>query len=197
MKRIALFVFLAGATLCAQEQAEPAKEGHEAAAHESEDATLPAKWVNFAILASGIGFLAVKYGGPALSGQQRQILDRMSLASRRAEAARAQADAMDKRISGLQDEVESIRQKAVTELASESARLEQETAQLLVKAEQSAEQEIASAAKLAAQQLKATAAKLALELAAQKIRTRMTAGTQGVLVDRFTQNLGDSRELRG
>ncbi|WP_321473664.1 hypothetical protein [uncultured Paludibaculum sp.] len=197
MKRIALLLLLAGGALWAQEHAEPAKEGHEAAGHEGSDPTLPAKWVNFAILAAGLGFLAVKYGGPALTGQQRQILDSMSQASRRAEAAKVQADEMDQRISGLQIEVEAIRQKATGELAAEAARLEQETAQLLVKVEQTAEQEISSAAKLATQQLKATAAKLALNLAAQKIRSRMTVGTQGVLVDRFTQHLGDSRELRG
>lgn len=202
MKRIALLLMLAGATVWAQEHAEPAKEGHEAAGHESggheaSDPTLPAKWVNFAILASGLGFLAIKFGGPALKGQQEQILDKMNQASRRAEAAKVQADEMDKRISGLQVEVDAIRQKAATELAAEAARLEKETEQLLAKVEQTAEQEIASAAKFATQQLKATAAKLAVELAGQKIRARMTAGTQGVLVDRFTQHLGDSRELRG
>jgi F-type H+-transporting ATPase subunit b len=202
MKRIALLLMLAGATVWAQEHAEPAKEGHEAAGHETggheaSDPTLPAKWVNFAILASGLGFLAIKFGGPALKGQQEQILDKMSQASRRAEAAKVQAAEMDKRISGLQVEVDAIRQKAATELAAEAARLEKETEQLLAKVEHTAEQEIASAAKFATQQLKATAAKLAVELAGQKIRARMTAGTQGVLVDRFTQHLGDSRELRG
>ncbi len=197
MKRIALLLMLAGATVWAQEHAEPAKEGHEAAGHDGSDPTLPAKWVNFAILASGLGFLAIKFGGPALKGQQQQILDKMSQASRRAEAAKVQADEMDKRISGLQVEVDAIRKKAATELAAEAARLEKETEQLLAKVEQTAEQEIASSAKFATQQLKATAAKLALDLASQKIRSRMTAGTQGVLVDRFTQHLGDSSELRG
>lgn len=198
MKRIALLLMLTGATLWAQEHAEATKEGqHEAAGHEGADPTLPAKWVNFAILAAGLGYLAIKIGGPALKGQQQQILDKMDQAARRAEAAKAQADAMDQRVSGLQTEVEAIRKKAATELAAEAGRLEKETEQLLVKVEHTAEQEIASAAKLATQHLKATAARLALDLASQKIRSRMTPGTQSVLVHRFTQHLSDSRELRG
>lgn len=197
MKRMALLLLLtAGGALWAQEPSESTKEMHETAAEREEAPMLP-KWVNFAILAAGIGYLAIKIGGPALSGQQRQILDSMSHASRRADAAKAQADEMEKRIAGLSGEVEAIRHKAAAELKAEAARLEAETAQMLAKVDQSAEQEIASSAKLATQQLKATAAKLALDLATQKIRSRMTEGTQGVLVDRFTQHLGDSRELRG
>jgi F-type H+-transporting ATPase subunit b len=196
MKRVTMLLAFAACSLWAQEHGQEAKEagGHEAAAqeggHEAGGENLAAKWVNFAILAAGLGFAAVKFGGPALKSQQKQILDDLNLAATRAEAAAAQAAEIDRRVAGLPDEISAVRQKAEAELAAESVRIQADTEHGLAKLAQSAEQEVASAAKLARQQLKAEAARLALQLAEQKIQARMDAGSQGKLVDRFIGNLG-------
>jgi F0F1-type ATP synthase membrane subunit b/b' len=200
IKRLSLLLALAAASLWAQESHEPgsghAAPAHESAGHESGDPYLPAKWLNFAILAAGLGYLAIKIGGPALRSQQAAILDQLGAASRRAEAAGAEAAEIDRKVSGLGAEVANIRQRAEAEMAAEVQRFETETAQMLAKLQQAADIEIASAAKHARQQIKATATQLALDLAVQKLRTRITPATQSALVARFVGQLKDSPGAR-
>lgn len=206
MSRFAILLALAAAAAWAQEShgasheakgPEAAGHGssshesssHEGGRHEAGDPFLAAKWVNFALLAGALGYLAVKVGGPALRGQQKAILDQLGAASRRAEAAAAEAAEIDRKVSGLEDEIENIRRKAQAELAAEVQRFEAETAQMLAKVRQAAELEIASAAKHATKQIRATATGLALELAAAKLGERMSADAQGALVSRFVEHL--------
>jgi F0F1-type ATP synthase membrane subunit b/b' len=201
MKRFALLLALAAASLWAQESHQPAtgheNTSHEAASHESAghdqgDPLLPAKWLNFGILAAGLGYAAIKFGGPALRGQQAAILDQLNSASKRAEAAAAEAAEIDRKVSGLGAEVSIIRQKAEAEMAVEVQRFEAETAQMLAKLQQAADLEIASAAKHAREQIKATVTQLALNLAVQKLRTQITPATQSALVARFVGQLKNS-----
>lgn len=198
MKRAALLLFLS----CAVWATPPVPAVHavqaEAGGHGgSADPLLPAKWVNFAILAGALGFVAVKFGGPALRGQQKAILDDMNAAATRAEAAAVEARAIEQKISGLGAEVAIIRDKAQTELAAQAARMEQETAKSMERLAHAAEQEVAAAAKFARAELKAEAARLALELAQQKVKARMSADVQGALVDRFVANLNTQPGAQG
>jgi len=193
VKRLAFLLFLSCA-LWANPEAEAGAHG---GGHSQGDPLLPAKWVNFAILAGALGFVAVKFGGPALRGQQQAILDGMNAAAKRAEAAAEEAKGIEQQISNLGGEVELLKAKAQKELAAEAARLEQETAQSIQKLTQAAEQEVASAAKFARTELKSEAARLALELAKQKVQARMTNEAQAALVDRFVANLNTQPGARG
>jgi len=188
VKRLVLLLFVSCA-LWANPEAE-------AGAHGGGDPLLLAKWVNFAILVSALGYVAVKFGGPALRSQQQAILDGMNAAAKRAEAAAAEAKVIEQKIAGLGGEVAELRGKAKVELAAEAVRLEQETALAIQRVAQAAEQEVLSAAKFARAGLKAEAARLALELARQKVQARMTAGTQAALVDRFVAKLNIQPEAR-
>ena len=192
VKRLAFLLFISLAAW-ANPEAEAGAHGE----HGGGDPLLPAKWVNFSILAGALGFVVVKYGGPALRGQQQAILDGMGAAAKRAEAAAAEAKVIEQRISGLGAEVAILKDKAQAELAAEAARLERQTAQSIEKLTQTAEHEVASAAKFARAELKAEAARMALELAKQKVQARMNAEAQGVLVDRFVANLNTQPEARG
>ncbi|GEM_PF-1065870 len=198
MKRLVSLLAFTAISLFAQEGHEAQQEGagHESAAHESGDPYVTYKWFNFAILAAGLGYLAVKFGGPALRNQQQDILDQLNQASKRAETAAAEAAEVDRKVSGLQAEIEAIRRKAAAEMTAEVARSEKETAQLLAKVEQAGLQEIASASKHAQQQLKAQAAQLAIELAAQKVSAQMNPEIQSALVGRFVDRLKQSPEAR-
>lgn len=198
MKRLAMLLTLAAAGVWAQEGHAPAGHeaagGHEAAEHHEGDPLLPYKWVNFGILAAGLGYLAVKAGGPALRGQQQAILDQLGAAAKRAEAVAAEAAEIDRKVSGLDSEIETIRQKAQAEMDAEVKRYEVETAQMLEKVKQASELEIASATKHATAQIRATATALALELASQKLSQRMSSEAQGALVDRFVKHLNGPRQ---
>ena len=185
MRRLILALLVAGGTALASETAHG--EGH------GGDPMLMYKWINFAILAGGLGWVAVKAGGPALRGQQAKILDDMSAAARRAEAASAEAVAIEQRIAGLDAEVAAIRTKAEADLKAESERIQTETAGLLAKVEAAAGQDLTSAVEEARRELKAHAARLALDLAVEKAKARMTGEAQSALTARFTAWVGETK----
>lgn len=153
------------------------------------DPLLTSKWINFAILAGGIGYLFVKNAFPAFRQQQREILDSMNQASKQAAQVAAQAKEVDDRIANLNREIEALKQKSLVEMQNEAKRLEEETAAAMAKLEHSAETEVASAAKSAQKELAAAAAEMALALARKKVSERMNPAMQASLVDRFTTNL--------
>jgi len=183
MRKLVLFLVVACAAFAAE-------EGGAAKAHEGGDQLLQ-KWVNFAILAGGIGFVAVKAGGPAFRAKKQEILDGLAEGTRRAEAAAEKAAEIDRRMAGLQDEVAVLRDKANAEMAAEAERLRRETAENIAKVEHGAELDIASSAKAARQDLKAYVADLALDLARQKVAAKMDDTTQATLVDRFARGLNN------
>jgi len=182
MRKLVLFLVFACAAFAADGGAAKEEDGGK---------VLFQKWVNFAILAGGIGYIAVKTGGPAFKAQKQQILDGLSEGTRRAEAAAEKAAEIDRRMAGLQDEVAGVRAKADSEMSAEAERIRQETAEQIAKVQQSAEAEIASAAKTARQDLKAYVADLALDLARQKVAAKMDDRQQAALVDRFARGLNN------
>jgi len=147
------------------------------------------KWINFAILAGGLGYIAVKSGRPALRGRAMEIVDSLAAARDRSEETARKAAEMDRKIAGLQAQVETVRQEAKQEMDREANRIQAETVELFAKVEQHAQQEIASTVSAAKKELKAHSAELALELARQKLRTRLNPQTQDSLVDGFIRSL--------
>lgn len=161
--------------------------------HDGGDPFLVKKIINFAILAIAIGYLIVKTLIPALKGQQKDILDKLGAASRRAEEAAAQAAEMDRKIAGLNTEVAALREAATHEIQAESARIEKETAAQLEKIRQSVELETASAVKAARQDLKAYSAELAIGLARTKVAAGLDDAAQQRLVSSFTSGLNAAK----
>jgi F0F1-type ATP synthase membrane subunit b/b' len=169
-----------------------ASEGEHGAAA-SGDPLLPYKLLNFAILATGLGYLFIKFAFPAFRGQQKSIVEGMQQAQRQAEAAEAKARAMDARIANLSQEIEELRKHAAEEMQAEVKRVEADTAAALAKLDERTAQEIAAAAKAAQKALQAHAADLALDLARQKVAARMDSATQNTLVARFVEKLSRER----
>ena len=186
MRKVVLFIAFAGLALAAE---------NGAAGKGKEPNYLVANWVNFAILAGGLGYVIVKKGGPVFRAQQLGITERLEEGARRAEAAAAKAAEVDRRMADLQAEIEALRVKAQVEMQAEAERIGEQTAQALAKIGQGAEQEIASITKTARQEVKAAAAMLALDLARQKVTARMDEPTEAALVSRFTRDLGSPQHL--
>jgi F0F1-type ATP synthase membrane subunit b/b' len=92
-------------------------------------------------------------------------------------------------VKALGADIDKFRAQAKIEMEQEAARIRQETAHQIEKLQKQAEQEIESAGNLATRALSAYAAKLALDLAEQRIRTRLDASTEAGLVDDFTKDL--------
>jgi F-type H+-transporting ATPase subunit b len=186
----ALILVASAGLLAAQEhESEAAKEAGEnptAGEHGKLEAW---KWVNFLILAGGLGWLAKKNAGPFFASRSRQIRKQMVEADEvRAEAERRSAE-VDRKLANLKAEIEGLHREAQAEAESEGRRYQEETAADLAKIEAHAQQEIAAAGKQARLELRRYSAELALGLAGQKIRARMTPGTQAALVQKFVKDL--------
>ncbi len=177
MKRALLVMMLAGA-LHAQ--------GKEAAA---KDELIVWKWANFILLAAGAGYLLNKHLPPFFRSRTTEIQKDITEAQQQKQAAEKRASEMDARLNSLGADIEKFRAEAKIEMEQEAARIREETAHQIEKAQKQAEQEIESAGNLATRELREYAAKLALDLAEQRIRTRLDANTEAGLVDDFTRDL--------
>jgi F0F1-type ATP synthase membrane subunit b/b' len=177
-------MLLFGATAIFAQEKAPEKE--ETAA---EDKMLVWKWANFAIIVVAAGYLISKHGPPFFSSRTSDIQKDITEAQQQKQAAEKRAAEMDACLATLGAEIEKFRAQSKIEMELESARIRQETAKHIEKLQKQAEQEIESASTLASRELNAYAAKLALDLAEQRIRTRLDATTEAALVDDFTNDL--------
>jgi len=147
------------------------------------------KWINFGILAAGLGYLAVKQGGPFFAARKNEIAHALTDAERIKIESEKQVAEINKRISNLDGELASLRAAAKQEMDAERVRSQQETEALVTKMKAHAQDEIQSAAKQATAELRAFSSQLALKLAQDKIKARMDAPTQGRLVTAFAGDL--------
>jgi len=150
------------------------------------------KWANFFVLAGGLGYLAVKNAGPFFLSRSQQIRKDMVEAQEARRQAEARAADVDRRLASLEGEIASLRAESLNEAESETERLARQTAAEIAKIQAHAEQEITAAGKAARSELKRYAAELAVQLAEQRIRSRMTPETQEALVRGFVRDLEPS-----
>ena len=190
MTRLLLSTALVSALAFAQH--EPAAGEHKAEVtgekHEAEPNVLW-KWLNFAVLAGGLGYVMAKHAPAFFKARTDEIQKGIADATEMRKEADSRAAAMDKRMANLEAEIADLRSHAKSEIAAEANRVSAETAELLAKIQAHAEREIASAAKGATIQLKAFSAKLALELAEEKLRGRMTPTNDRELIGDFLKGL--------
>jgi F-type H+-transporting ATPase subunit b len=147
------------------------------------------RWANFAILAIGAGYLLGKHLPVFFKSRSAEIQRDITDAQAQKLAADKRAAEMDARLKSLGADIEKFRAESKIEMGQEAVRIRQETAQQIEKMQKQAEQEIESAGNLASRGLREYAAKLALDLAEQRIRTRLDAGTEAGLVEDFTKDL--------
>jgi F-type H+-transporting ATPase subunit b len=147
------------------------------------------KWANFAVLAGGLGYLVKKNAGPFFDGRSQQIRKDMVEAQEARRQAEARAADVDRRLASLDTEIAALRGESQKEAQSETERLARHTAAEIAKIQAHSEQEIASAGKAARMELKRFSAALAIQLAEQRIRSRMTPETQEALVRGFARDL--------
>jgi F-type H+-transporting ATPase subunit b len=146
-------------------------------------------WVNFVLLAGGLGYLIKKHGGPYFA--QRSLEIRKGMVE--AEAARAASDVkvaeVDRRLASLQADIEALRVSAKQEAEADAQRVRRAAAAEMAKIQSHAAEEIASAGKSATLELRRYSADLALGLAEQKIAARMSPETQDRLVRGFVATM--------
>ena len=188
IRRGALILLLGLAFACgvpAQERAESKESKQES----SEDSLLMWKWANFAILVIGLGYLIGKNVPPLFRKRAQEIEQSIADAARQKKDAEARAAAMDQRLASLGAEIEQLRSDARAQATAESQRIGKETQDRLARIQSQSAAEIAMLTRAGRDQLRRYAAGLALDLAEQRVRSRVTPDTQGTLVDGFLQDL--------
>jgi len=146
-------------------------------------------WANFAILAGALGYLIVKKGGPWFKARSLAIRKGIAEAEEIREEAEARAAEVDRKMAGVEAEIEALRDHARQEQAAEAERIRQQTVVDLARIQEHATREIDAAGKSAHLELKRYAAQLAVDLAEQKIRRQLTPALQSVLVENFARDL--------
>lgn len=187
MKRVILAAALLFGTAVGYAQESAAQKLEEK--EETSDKWIAWRWANFGLLAIGIGYLLRKNMPPFFQARTTDIQKDITDAQATKQAAEKRAAEMDARVKALGADIDKFRAQAKIEMEQEAARIRQETAHQIEKLQKQAEQEIESAGNLATRALSAYAAKLALDLAEQRIRTRLDASTEAGLVDDFTKDL--------
>ena len=188
-RRLLLAIAISAGAVYAQESAgkvEPKTE-----THAEEDNTW--EWINFGLLAIGLGYLLGKTMPPFFRSRTDDIQKDIVEAQATKREAEQRAAAIEQRVSALGADIEAFRMQARGEMEQEAARIREETARLIQKVQRQAGLEIETAGKAARRDLQTYAAKLALDLAEQRIRTRLDAATGKGLVEDFVHNLETTR----
>jgi F0F1-type ATP synthase membrane subunit b/b' len=156
---------------------------------EPSDPWLGWKWANFAILALGLGYLIRKHAPGFFRQRSQDIQQGIVEAAQVKKDAEARAAEIDRRLAGLEGEIAGLRAGAKAEIAAEGERIGRETEQRLKRIETQSAQEVALMARNARAELRKFSAQLALDLAQQRIGSRMTKDAQDGLVDGFLRDL--------
>jgi len=183
VRRLLLAAALACIPLAAQEKP---VEGQTAT--ESEPSSVW-KWANFVILAGGLGYLMAKHLPALFAARSKEIQKGISESQKMKQDAERRSAEMDARLKSLGADIERFRTESAAEMQQEGERIGRETAAEIKKIEEHAGVEIDAAGKTARRQLKEYSAELALELAEQRLRTRMDSATESTLVDGFVKDL--------
>lgn len=147
------------------------------------------KWVNFGILAAGLGFLAIKFAGPAFQARGQAIRKELDLARKVKSDSEAKVAEIERKLGNLSSEIDSVRRESREMITRESEKVSRETAQMLERANAQTEQEIVSLTNAARKDIKAEAARFALQLAEQRVAQGLTPETQSSLVSAFADDL--------
>jgi F0F1-type ATP synthase membrane subunit b/b' len=195
MRRAALALVLGLSLASFAPAQEPA--GGAKAAEEAGDPLIVWKWVNFAILAAGLGYLIGKQAPAYFRSRSEQLRQSLEQAARELKDAEAQVANIELRLTGLQGEIENLRGTARAEIAAESDRIRADTERHLKRIQEQSAQEIALLTRASRDALRRYSAALALDLAEQRIRSRMTPAVQDGLVDGFLRDLQRGVRLGG
>jgi F0F1-type ATP synthase membrane subunit b/b' len=147
------------------------------------------KWANFLVLAGALGYLMAKMLPPLFASRTQSILKDMVESQRIRKDADERAAEVDRRLAAIDTEIAALRAESREETTAEAERLAKHAAAEVARIQAQAEREIGDAGKDARLELKRYTAGLTIDLAAQKIRARMTPATDDRLIRGFMRAL--------
>ena len=183
MRRFTLLALFAGCLVCAHAQ-EP---GGEKAKVEKD--MMGWKWANFIVLVAGLSYLGVKFGSPFFRERTAAIRKSLDDADKAKQDADARVAEVNAKMANLNAEIVHLKAALREEQEKQAERLRQAAAADIARIHQHGEQQIDAMSKAARQDLKAYSAQLAVELAEQKIRTRLTPEIEERMASTFFEKL--------
>lgn len=196
---LALVFFLGPAPSSAFENSPqaPAQEEHATASEHnskegggSHEASPIYRWINFAILVAGLGFVLRKplaqFFAERTASIRKELEDGRSALSASEEKLRA----VEQKLQRFEQEMADFRAAALKEMEEEHARMRQTTEQEAAKIMESVRVQMDVAGKQARLELRLYAAEQAVSLAEKVIAGRMDETRQKRLVGQFVEKLG-------
>jgi F0F1-type ATP synthase membrane subunit b/b' len=147
------------------------------------------KWANFLVLAGCLGYAMAKTLPPLFAARTAAITKDMVESRKIHQDADARAADVERRLASIEIELAALRAESKEETTAEAGRLAKHTAAEIARIQAQAEREISDAGKTAHKELMRYAAGLAIDLAGQKVRTRMTPAIEDRLVRGFMRDL--------
>ena len=151
------------------------------------------KWINFAVLLGGLGYLAAKNAPAFFNARTADIQKAIKDATGLKMEAEFRSSEIDRKMATLEAEIRRMRDASRTEMNHECGRIDHDTSVALDKIHQHTAREIEALQHQARNTLREHAAQLAVTLAAERMREQMTPEDRAHLVDAFVQSVAAER----
>ena len=151
------------------------------------------RWLNFAIVFGGIGFLVAKSGGAFFRANAKEIAASIVEATAAKEEAQRELQSIDAKVNRLGQDVAELKEEAKRNWDAESQRLHSSGVAEIEKIKQAARAELAASERAAQEQLREIAASLAVKNAAALVAARMNSETRAKIFRAFVADLERSK----
>jgi F-type H+-transporting ATPase subunit b len=176
-----LFLSLSGATFAQGEGTEPT--------HEESASAVVFRWINFAILFGGLGYLLRKPAKEFFETRRREISEGLNRARNAQDEAQKRMDQIERRLAALSTEMSSLRKQAEKESADEHERIVADARKEVDRIVEQSRQEIERIARGVERDIKEHLADQVIERASRTLQTQMTQDDHKRVVVRFIKNL--------
>jgi len=150
------------------------------------------RWVNFALVFGGGGYLLRRYAPAWFHARAGEISSAIEHATRARETAEEVLRGAGEKLGNLEREAQEMRRAARDEVLAEAERIRTRAREEMERTERAADAEIVAAARAAKIELKTATARLATERAEALLRRRMSRETDAKLVRFFVASLARS-----
>jgi F-type H+-transporting ATPase subunit b len=152
------------------------------------------RWFNLLFLFGVIYYFARKPVAQFLAERRENIQREIKEAHAAREEAEQKLATMEKKMQGLEAELEEMRLQAQAEADAEKQRILEQAEEESKKIVASVERQIEGLTRAARQDLREYAVELSLEMATKRIVDQMDSQAQGRVIDRFLIQLANSSE---
>ena len=150
------------------------------------------RWLNFALVFSGIAYAIWKWGAPYFRQHTEEISRKIAEGARAREAAERQRREIQAKLAGLEEEINRLRVEGKRDADAEAQRLLDMERAERERIERAARAEVEAAEREGRMELKIVAARRAVELAEALLRQSLTPKADEMLFKGFVTELQEN-----